>query len=85
MCQVTIISLHVLVHSSGESAAGPADMIQPNTAAQLYDPCKLKPEDTSSLTDVTVYEIVSVNMWPPSTATATLFQDSVVWKTLLTK
>jgi hypothetical protein len=60
-------------------------MLQSTSAAlaPTQDPghSKLKPDDSSSLTDVTVYEIVSVNVWPPSTATATVLSDSVVWKT----
>lgn len=66
---------------SGESA----DMLQSTSAllAPTQDPghSKLIPEGSSSLTDVAVYEIVSVNVWPPSTATATVLPDSVVWKT----
>ncbi|PNF22840.1 hypothetical protein B7P43_G02171 [Cryptotermes secundus] len=56
-------------------------MLQSTSAAlkPTQDPehSKLKPEDSSSLTDVTVYEIVSVNVWPPTTATATVLPDSV--------
>lgn len=62
-------------------------MLQSTSAAlkptQDPDHSKLKPEDSSSLTDVTVYEIVSVNVWPPTTATATVLPDSVVWKTCI--
>lgn len=80
-----IISVLVPVPCSGGIASVPADMLQSDTPAQQYDHCKLKPDDTSSLTDVTVYEIVSVNVWPSSTTTATILQNSVVWKIHLLK
>ncbi|XP_021940778.1 uncharacterized protein LOC110840210 isoform X3 [Zootermopsis nevadensis] len=72
-----IISVLVPVPCSGGIASVPADMLQSDTPAQQYDHCKLKPDDTSSLTDVTVYEIVSVNVWPSSTTTATILQNPV--------
>jgi hypothetical protein len=79
------MSILVSVPCLGESAHGSVDTLQSSTAAQQYDHCKLKPDDPSSVTDVTVYEIVSVNVWPSSTDTTTILQDSVVWKTLTIK
>ncbi|XP_069686673.1 uncharacterized protein [Periplaneta americana] len=74
-----------VITSHGECAPGSTDLLQSPTATLPYLSLaatenvhsKLKSDGSTALTDVTVYEIVSVNVWPPSTSTATILQDSV--------
>ena len=75
-----------VITSHGECSHGENDILQPSTSTVVppyidlaQQDLRINPDETGSLGSVTVYEFVSVNMWPQTEqAAATVLQEQAV-------